>query len=573
MPWEVRPKLFALLVAQGAVHLCAGVDPVQLPCSQRPQLDPYMVESSPFGWPLAPNDWSFRHAHCWAQDYLFCNGKRQSPIDIATVNSSNNNGSSTIASAAKYKAGATPQQVRVSKYMRTVMASGDFGTLELKHGDRTKEYEAIQVHITSESLHTIDGKSYDGEMMILHKPKDQPDMSRDGVIVSVLFQHSSSGDSSIFDTFGFKDDDVPMAFADSGWVSSAAINPNETNSALAGVSYRYEGSVPVPPCSESVTWFVLRQPLAVSPKQTKKVKDMLRMYTGGDWRKRPPVAHSGRTIAQNSLQATSAHFQLTCAAAAQAGNNLQSARCWENTVPKCGSSRSPVNIVSSAPVPTPGPSPTLAPAPAHASSTAVLFSNLARYKTQDQVTVVPGKYTLDVVPTNNGSFGHLLLHGRTYTAVKLSVRAIAAHTINGVRHHGEIVIEHVLYGDRFTGPNYHPEPHRVMVSVPITLGSESPLLRHLGLGYSASKQAIHDLHPYPSIGKVDLMGGLEESFSHDWVWYNGSLLYPDCTESVKWMVFTTPISANLYQLNYLDLPVSGVDSVRDYENYHKAHHG
>mmetsp|Transcript_16938 Transcript_16938/g.59188 ORF Transcript_16938/g.59188 Transcript_16938/m.59188 type:complete len:394 (-) Transcript_16938:577-1758(-) len=104
--------------------------------------------------------------------------------------------------------------------------------------------------------------------------------------------------------------------------------------------------------------------------------------------------------------------------------------------------------------------------------------------------------------------------------------------------------------------------HKVMVSVPLKLGRESPLLRTLGLGIEAHKQAIRDGNTYDVSANVDLAAALKTSTSGDWYFYSGGPLAPGSCPAwgVKWMVFQEPLEVSLEQLNYLTLQVSGVDA-------------
>ncbi|CAE7697592.1 CAH2, partial [Symbiodinium pilosum] len=119
------------------------------------------------------------------------------------------------------------------------------------------EYTAHQIHLSSDSWHTLDGHAADAELMILHKPKDQSDMIKGGVILSVMFEHDDSADSPLFEHLGMPKDGPEME-AHSSWPLPHYVDlAQELKAAVSGATYHYEGSVPVPPCTENIKYLVL----------------------------------------------------------------------------------------------------------------------------------------------------------------------------------------------------------------------------------------------------------------------------------------------------------------------------
>ncbi|CAE8627272.1 unnamed protein product [Polarella glacialis] len=559
---------------------------------------PYLSEPSPFGWPLTPNDFQFTDTGGWNDKYLLCGGERQSPIDIS-VGSANcpiyNKGVvGAMAQASKYKAEAT-LTAKVSKYMRTAFVSGNFGTLTMQDMvGHNVGYEAVQVHLTSPSLHTVGGKQYDAEMMIFHKPTNQKDMLRESIVTSVLFSHG--GDSSAFSNMGFTstDEALPEVAGNSFATPHYLDLPMGLGDSLSGTSYHYNGSVPVPPCSENVKWIVMQNVQSVSPKQTKKLQDMLTCYAGGFQKRGPqpnPYLGSCRAIEENSIKVGGSHQHETCDVAKKNGTAARSAACWDiglTAAEQAKCVKSPLDIPSSEVMLGDGMQP---------------FFN---FTDVPAAQVTPGDYSLDVSAVNHGllpgelgDFGAILINGRGFKVRKISFKAVSSHTWDGQHMPGELQIESVMYGDEFPGHFSDPvgnpaanqsasasaaipaatattgghrrlsdvlpvdNTHRVILSIPLKLGAESPLLRQLGLPFEAYKTAIKQGSTYTVENTVRLQEGIQQALDGPFVFYSGGMTKPGCPDwGVRWMVYQTPLDISLSQLNYLSLKISGVDSSR-----------
>jgi len=593
-----------------------------------------MGEASPFGWPLAPNDWEFKSQECWGERHPLCSGLQQSPMDIDLQSGSTKcqtevaGTDGVLESKSRYWEDVEMHHsptVKVSNYMRTVMAEGSFGELTLQDAKgQDMVYEAVQVHLAAPGLHTVNGKSHDAEMLVVHKLKGSKNMLEGSVIVSVLFSidTAETAASPIFNHMGFS---TPSSAAEesSSWTVKPFGVASTIKPALRGPSYQYNGSVPVPPCSETVSWIILTTPQSVSEGQVRQLEDKVRDQTGGTKKRQAVARHPAngdcRRIVKNGVQAVPSHEEATCKMMAAEGRATQVARCWSMSQ-ACGVS--PIDVQTQ-------------------SATAMPKADIAEllhYKPVEHVTVVPSNYTLDA-SVRHGSFGHIMLNGRMFEAKRVMIKPISSHTINGVRHSGELIIEHTLFGDDFgsghaaspasaagthdtdagaghrrlndaAATGHQPQvtsaaghggsmasvgdgsstasaggdgmasstghggstasshgsgtgPHKVMISVPLKMGVESALLRHMGLGQPQVKQAIRDAHAYNAHDTIDLSDGLSSVFSGPWYWYSGTPVLPETTCAswgTRWMVFETPLEVSLAQLNFLSLKVSGVDS-------------
>jgi len=227
------------------------------------------------------------------------------------------------------------------------------------------------------------------------------------------------------------------------------------------------------------------------------------------------------------------------------------------------------------------------------------------FKPVSEVQASPSTYSLQFMPVNRsqidnyGDFGYILLGGRQFRARRISFKAISSHSFNGQNYAGELNIESTLYGDDLhdlynmslmspngrslqglqgqgvaagqyvTGQTLANAPvngdslHRVIVSIPLTIGSPSPLLLSMGAGTAAYSAAVASGSGYNIQNLIDINASLQSVLTGPFDWYSGGLTTAGCSNyGVRWIVFETPLQISIDQLNVLALPVSGMDSTR-----------
>ncbi len=129
------------------------------------------------------------------------------------------------------------------------------------HLDGT-EYDLLQIHFHSPSEHTIDNKSYPMEAHFVHRDKD-------GNLAVVGLMIGVGSHNTALDTIWPV---LPKT------KSKAKLNIKYEIAKLlpAGKSYyRYAGSLTTPPCTESVTWLVLKDTIEISKDQLKSYRNIL----------------------------------------------------------------------------------------------------------------------------------------------------------------------------------------------------------------------------------------------------------------------------------------------------------
>jgi carbonic anhydrase len=144
-------------------------------------------------------------------------------------------------------------------------------------------WDLLQFHFHSPSEHTVDGKRFDAELHFVHK-----NAKGELAVVGVLLRQGKENTAlkAVFDA-------VPAEIGtDPKPVSGAMVDTKAILPARTGY-FTYGGSLTVPPCSEGVTWFVLKTPIEVSAAQIAKLREV----THGDTN-RPVQPLGDRTVLQ-----------------------------------------------------------------------------------------------------------------------------------------------------------------------------------------------------------------------------------------------------------------------------------
>lgn len=461
----------------------------------------------------------------------------------------------------------------VDTWFKAVRADGNFGKISVGG----KIYTAKHIQLVTSSLHKIDDEQLAAEALIIHRPEyaDPVPWSPvhtdiDTIIVSVLFKISLTGEHSpLFDAMGFPSGSIALRrqWLDSakgeglrGWQDHTLndlIGP-----ALNGRFYGYHGSLPIPPCFENVHYYVLEQTLPVTALQIQGLAAVLNGETGTplqlDMTNQRPIQ---REIGHEALDKLDVEGSATESCSSfDASTRQATSVCWECP---SGVRQSPVNIDSTTAV---GPVGT--PAPGY-DLPVVRYHPSIGYSER-------GAVAQHIRPILGFDFGMLELGGRFYTAEMIQVHAVATHSIDGVRHDGEIHIHHYLYGDWFDSDTVVPGGHdkrrmdafrgnthtdenvvgapsfQVISVIPlqVTTNPAGDFMKSLEAHGEQSGEK-----PYLSHNDLkDILAG-------DFFQYRGTLLYPACSDKLThWILYNKPLKVSWEQLHTEYPTRSGFDT-------------
>ena len=203
-----------------------------------------------------------------APSYKICGtGRNQSPIDIT----------------AGVRAALEPITFNYEAGTTAILNNGHTIQVNYKAGNgivlNGHEYELKQFHFHAPSENHIDGKSYPLEAHFVHADKD-------GHLAVVGVMLAESGNNAVI---GKLWEHMPANAGDKNelpWkIDGELLLPNDRS------YYRFNGSLTTPPCSEGVTWLVMKTPVAISSAQLEAFTTVM-----GEDNNRPLQAINARPI-------------------------------------------------------------------------------------------------------------------------------------------------------------------------------------------------------------------------------------------------------------------------------------
>jgi carbonic anhydrase len=209
----------------------------------------------------------------WAaleHEYATCGaGTAQSPIDIRDAVAKK---SDLPAIVFDYK----PAPLKIIDNGHTIQVNYAPGSSITVQG---KQYELVQFHFHKPSEERINGRSYDMVAHLVHKDQDG-----NLAVVAVLLK--KGGANRLIQTLW---DALPRKKNEEE-VKSVEVNAADLLPADKSAYYTFTGSLTTPPCSEGVTWFVIKSPMVVSEEEVLRFGRLYSMNA------RPTQPLNGREI-------------------------------------------------------------------------------------------------------------------------------------------------------------------------------------------------------------------------------------------------------------------------------------
>jgi carbonic anhydrase len=204
--------------------------------------------------------WTYEEAGHWSEldaAYSACNTAReQSPIDIQNTKTAD-----LPAIRFEYKSGPLKYVINNGHTIRVnyhdAPGSGNF----LIVGE--KRYQLTQFHFHRPSEEYIHGKPYDMEIHLMHQDSDG---KAAGVTVLLKAGSANATIQQIWDHMPKTEGQEAVAGIE---VNPSGLLPHDT------AYYTYVGSQTAPPCTEGVTWFVLKTSMDISAEE---IRDFAKLY-------------------------------------------------------------------------------------------------------------------------------------------------------------------------------------------------------------------------------------------------------------------------------------------------------
>ncbi|GAA4809947.1 carbonic anhydrase family protein [Litoribaculum gwangyangense] len=204
------------------------------------------------------------------ETYSNCDGKYQSPINIVNYNLDE-----TLSDLSIFYSDSTHIHDVINNG-HTIQYNFDLGDYITIHG---KKFSLKQFHFHEPAEHLIDGIRYPMELHLVH-------VSNAGEY-AVLAIMAKEGQSS--KPFDFLESYLPINVGETKNVD-LAFDMN-LNLPKQKTFFTYTGSLTTPPCTESVEWYIFKEPITVSLEQVEALKKLMPM---NNYRNEQPI--NGRTI-------------------------------------------------------------------------------------------------------------------------------------------------------------------------------------------------------------------------------------------------------------------------------------
>ena len=340
-------------------------------------------------------------------------------------------------------------------------------------------------------------------MHVVHQKEGATGLN-DLLVGGIMYTASSSSDNTFLKKLGLPSG--APASKDAAQYSVGTVNlQTEFGTLMSQGFYRYDGSLTTPPCTESVSWFVLANGKTMSTGQLEAFKAISGHSHPAN--NRPVQLLNGRGIFKNTLPGCYVEKGKRRLSGASPGWGYVLPQCWANDYPDCGGERqSPINIDTEAT----GDKGDLELGLDHKSLTGLNLKNTGHGLQVDH------------------SAGGVTYKGDTYNTLQFHFHWPSEHAIDGHLFPAEMHIVHQKDGS--DGLN-----DLLVVGIMYNVGEENAFLKNLGLDGASSLPATtgESIAISGSVAPDDELSSIAASGFYN---YAGSLTTPPCSQTVTWIV-------------------------------------
>eukprot|EP00899_Mesostigma_viride_P008346 jgi/Mesvir1/17512/Mv26491-RA.1 len=229
-------------------------------------------------------------------------GVRQSPIDIVTTQTTS--GANVLSRLQTDWNPDANGNLTVTDHNIQYDLSAEASAASTMISNNGETFYLKQFHIHSPSEHTIDGLLYPLEAHFVHLNE----AGDKAAVIGINFHYSTQVDNAFLPPFidmamqlaNRSDCNPQVATCTAPFPDTPDFYHTDFGRLITEDStyYAYEGSLTTPPCSEIVSWHVLRQSVPISPDQIMDLQTVLYLALGthGAANNRPPQPLNFRTV-------------------------------------------------------------------------------------------------------------------------------------------------------------------------------------------------------------------------------------------------------------------------------------
>ena len=181
-------------------------------------------------------------------------GRAQSPIDIVAPARRDTSDAIVLKFA--------PTSLRIVHHEHVADAINNGHTIQVNYSDGDtltvggRAYQLVQYHFHAPSEHSVNGRQFPMEMHLVH-------VNAEGQLAVIGVLISEGTPNAAFDPIWAN---LPVTKGVEHHLEHVTVDVDALLP-TAHTTYRYEGSLTTPPCSEGVKWFVMTTPIALSKAQ------------------------------------------------------------------------------------------------------------------------------------------------------------------------------------------------------------------------------------------------------------------------------------------------------------------